>query len=125
MKVSLDTHVALWWYQNPKLLSKEALAIMENDENTIYLSTVVVWEIMIKKMNSKIKVPDTIFDDFKVDFIELPIMNTHVSEIGKLKMIHRDPFDRMLLAQARVEKLTLMTRDKDILKYNDFQFIKA
>ncbi len=125
MRVNLDTHVLLWWYLNPKLLSKEAIAIIENEENVIFVSTVVTWEILLKKMTSKLKVPDGIFLDIKNDFMELPIMNEHVLEISNLKMIHRDPFDRMLIAQSRVEGLTMVTKDKNILQYRNVQLIKA
>lgn len=118
MRFSLDTHVLLWWLENPKILSKEALTTIQDGNNTIYVSSAVVWEIIIKKSLGKIQVPEDLADVIKANkFLDLPVTSKHALALEKLPLIHRDPFDRIIIAQAQCEGVTLITRDPDMHKY--------
>lgn len=125
MNLLLDTHALLWWYENPKLLSEEARRAIENGDNDVYISAVVFWEISIKSMAGKLVVPDDIYDRALTDFYELPISANHAKQIKNLVPIHTDPFDRLLIAQAKIENLVLVTRDNQILKYSEIEFLIA
>jgi PIN domain nuclease of toxin-antitoxin system len=118
MKILLDTHVILWWYAMPKLLSPEARELIEDTQNSLFASAVATWELCIKRMLGKISFPDRLLDKMAIDMIELPVSSQHAREIVNLEKIHKDPFDRLLIAQARVDDLPLMTRDKTIKKYS-------
>jgi PIN domain nuclease of toxin-antitoxin system len=125
MNLLLDTHAMLWWYENPKLLSEEARKAIENGDNDVFISAVVFWEISIKSMTGKLVVPDTIYERALTDFFELPISSNHARMITNLEPIHTDPFDRLLLSQAKSENLVLVTRDSLVLKYSDIKFLVA
>jgi len=126
MRILLDTHVYLWWLDNPVLLSKKAVELIENPNNTIYISAVVSWEISIKASVGKLNVSSDVMDYIvKNSFIELPITVKHTRELVALENLHKDPFDRILLAQAKSEKLTFITRDSQCLKYKDVKLIKG
>ena len=125
MNLLLDTHVLLWWLDDNPTLSKKAKAAIADGKNLVFISTSVIWEIRIKQALGKIKVPD----DFRKVLDEQPfemlnISAEHAHAIGELPPHHRDPFDRMLVAQAKVEGLTIITRDKNIKKYK-VPFIEA
>lgn len=125
MTYILDTHVLLWWLDDPKLLSKETQNILHDISNIIYVSSVSTWEIVIKQSLGKLKVPRQIFDVIdKESFFELPISIKHTKCLSTLPDYHRDPFDRLLIAQAIIEKSTLITSDKMIAKYS-IPIIKA
>ena len=118
MPYLLDTHILLFWYDNPKLLSDKARAIIENPNNVVFISSVSTWEIAIKKSLGKLNVPDRLFDLVKNgDFLELPITIAHTKKLLSLPDHHRDPFDRLLIAQAMEENATFITRDEKIIKY--------
>ncbi|MBA7578156.1 hypothetical protein ES708_20012 [subsurface metagenome] len=119
-----DTHVFLWAMVEPKKLSQPAAQIIENEQNELLLSSVVVWEIVIKRKIGKI-----VFQNYNLEifihrvieeygFIPLPITIAHALEMENLPGIHRDPFDRMLISQARVAKATLITSDRIIQSYD-------
>jgi PIN domain nuclease of toxin-antitoxin system len=118
MRVSLDTHVAIWWYQKPELLKEATLSILADKNNIVYVSAAVLWEISIKISLKKLKISARFFDYIIDDFQELPISWKHANEVKNLPAIHQDPFDRLLIAQAKTDDLTLITSDKNILKYN-------
>lgn len=119
MKYLIDTHILLWWFQNPSLLSNRAREIISNPNNVVMVSSVSTWEIVIKKSLGKLKAPDKIFDlIIKENFLELPVTINHTRHLQKLKKHHNDPFDHLLIAQAKTENLTLLTRDRKIQKYN-------
>jgi PIN domain nuclease of toxin-antitoxin system len=124
MNILLDTHVVIWWYEDPQLLLDGARKLIENKENTLFLSPAVVWEISIKQSLKKLKVPDGLIDKAILDLIEIPIMIKHTQVLKNLPLIHHDPFDRILIAQAKADDLYLMTRDKQIAKY-DIRVINA
>jgi len=115
----LDTHAALWWLSDDPTLSASARAMIADPENTVFLSAVVVWEIRIKQGIGKLDLPDDfgeVLDSQR--FPELPVTVDHAHAIADLPSIHRDPFDRMLVAQAIVERMTIVTRDKSIAAYD-------
>jgi len=114
----LDTHVALWGITADSTLDDEFLDRLRHDPD-IFLSTVTLWEITIKQTAGKLGGPPDLTERVRdMGFRELPITHTHCIGAGRLPVHHRDPFDRMLVAQARVEGLTLVTRDSDIQKYD-------
>jgi len=124
MKVLLDTHVVLWWYDDPKAILAESRNIIENPDNEIYLSPIVIWEVLIKSGLKKVFVPDKLLERAATDFTELPLTINHSKTFSTIKKMHNDPFDLLLIAQAKAEDLFLMTRDKVILKY-DIKLLKA
>jgi PIN domain nuclease of toxin-antitoxin system len=114
----VDTHVVLWGLAADPELSDEMLDRLRHDPE-IYLSPVSVWEIAIKQSLGKLKGPADLADRVcEMGFRDLPVTNAHAILAGRLPAHHRDPFDRMLVAQATVEGLTLVTRDPEILRYD-------
>lgn len=118
MRLLADTHVFLWWLRNDPALGVNTRELLGSADNEIYLSAVSVWEIGMKKALGKLKAPDRL-DQIAADrgFIGLPITLTHADAAGKLEYHHADPFDRMLVAQARLEGLALVTADERIARY--------
>lgn len=118
MSLLLDTHVALWGLAGDPRLSDEFLERLRHDPD-IYLSPVTVWEVALKQALGKLTGPGDLAERVRdMGFGELPITNAHAILAGRLPLHHRDPFDRMLVAQATVEGLTLVTRDPGIHKYD-------
>jgi PIN domain nuclease of toxin-antitoxin system len=121
VKLLLDTHLLLWSAGRPDRLSNEARALIEAPDNELFFSSASLWEVVIKRGLGR--------DDFKVDarllrrglldngYSELPIGSEHVVAIDNLPAIHKDPFDRILVAQAQVEGITLLTADPTVAKY--------
>ena len=118
MNLLLDTHTLIWALEdNPSLSALARVAIVDG-ENMVFVSAVSVWEISIKKALGKLEAPDTLLDEIeRIRFTPLDITLEHADRAGKLPAIHLDPFDRMLIAQAQSEQLTLVTRDAEIQKY--------
>lgn len=124
MRFLLDTHVFLWWL-NTTSLSKEASQIISDSTNLIFVSAATAWEISIKKALRKLEAPDDLEDALLVNsFLSLPITVPHALLAGQLPFHHDDPFDRLLIAQSKIEGLTLVTRDKKQMLY-DVQIIGA
>ena len=118
MNYLLDTHTLIWTLENNPTLSQKARNAIVAGENVIFVSPVSAWEISIKKANGKLDVPDNLYEEIKLHrFTELKINFTHAQLAGSLPDIHKDPFDRMLISQAIIEKLTLITRDNQIAQY--------
>jgi PIN domain nuclease of toxin-antitoxin system len=115
----LDTHVLLWWLGDPVKIGKTTTGILRNPANLVFVSAVSIWEINIKKAAGRLIIPDEFESILKTEsrFSELPIRYDHAFQVGKLPPFHMDPFDRMLVAQASLEKLTLLTVDKLIQQY--------
>lgn len=120
MRYLIDTHIYLWWLKNSPDLSKEARTIITNAEE-VYVSSASIWEIGIKVNLKKIKVDVfNMVEEIEANgFIELPITSKHAAAVSKLESLHRDPFDRMLIAQAITEPLRFLTADKFLKKYSD------
>jgi PIN domain nuclease of toxin-antitoxin system len=121
MKLLLDTHLLLWAAGEPKRLSKQARTLIDNPNNELLFSAASLWEIAIKRGLGR--------EDFRVDarllrrglldngYSELPIVSDHVVATESLPLIHKDPFDRILVAQATVEGVTLLTMDSVVSQY--------
>ena len=125
MNILLDTHVLIWALENNPTLSDDARSSIIRASNMVFVSSVSIWEIGIKKSLGKLETPDNLAEEIKLHrFTPLSISYDHAELAGKLPDIHRDPFDRMLIAQAIIEKLTLVTRDKLIPRY-DVKTLKA
>ena len=117
-RVLLDTHALLWWLADHKALGKSAREIIADERNTIYVSAATTWEISIKKAKGLLSAPDDIDGIMDEEGFEpLPITTFHGERAGELPDIHRDPFDRMLVAQAQAEGLEILTKDTEIPKY--------
>ena len=117
-KLLLDTHTLLWWLADDPQLGSRARARIEDERNTVFVSAASAWEISIKKALGKLEAPDNL-DSFVEDegFSKLAISFFHGEKAGELPPLHRDPFDRMLIAQAQAEGLDIVTRDAMIAKY--------
>lgn len=126
MNYLLDTHIFVWWSEDPSKLSQAARDAIKNPDNTIYVSSAAIWEIVIKTSLGRMEAPEdplaVIYDE---EFIPLPIQPEHAVELRSVEHIHGDPFDRIQIAQAKAENLTLITHDKTILKYADLETIKS
>lgn len=119
MRLLLDTHIYLWWDDGGAKLSKVVDAALRNPDNTIYVSAASVWEIAIKRSLGKLAFGKAIAASIAINqFNQLPITPEHAEEAAALPRLHRDPFDHLLIAQARIEQLTLVTTDAKIRKYS-------
>lgn len=121
-KYLLDTHTLLWWESNADLLSPAAFALLSDRTNTILLSVASLWEMQIKLQTGRLKLALQLEEMVTNQIIEnqvilLPVLFPHVLELDKLSMYHRDPFDRILVAQALVEDVAIISRDSQIAKY--------
>lgn len=118
MKYLIDTHVALWWLGASPELSDELTELLRT-EPAVYMSAVTPWEIALKHSLGKLPGPPGLLDRVRdLQFRQLPITTRHGMRTGELPWHHRDPFDRMLVAQAQSEELTIVTRDTWITKYD-------
>ncbi|MCL4217973.1 MAG: type II toxin-antitoxin system VapC family toxin, partial [Candidatus Hydrogenedentes bacterium] len=107
MNLLLDTHTLLWWLDDDSALSPEARACIGNTHHVVHVSAVTAWEISIKKALGKLEAPgDLDVAILASGFKELPITMAHALAVGILPKHHSDPFDRMLVAQAKLENLT-------------------
>lgn len=118
MRLLVDSQVLLWWLQaDPRLAATVAEAMADGD-NVLYLSAASVWELSIKQSIGKLRVDvDLRSHAIEQGFIELPVTGAHATAIRDLPFHHKDPFDRMLVAQATVEGLTLVTADDALAAY--------
>ena len=117
-KILIDTHVLLWWLVDDKSLGQLTKTLISDPRNEIFVSGATSWEISIKKKKGLLEAPDDIDGIVEEEgFSKLPISLFHGDLAGSLEEIHRDPFDRMLIAQAQSEGLELMTVDGIIPKY--------
>ena len=125
MNILLDTHVLIWALENNPTLSDLSRNSIINGSNQVFVSSVSVWEIGIKRNLGKLDTPDNLLEEIQEHrFTPLHVNLEHAQLAGTLPNIHKDPFDRMLVAQAIIEKLTLVTRDELIPKY-DVRTLKA
>jgi PIN domain nuclease of toxin-antitoxin system len=118
MSLLLDTHVVLWWLTDDPTLSEEIKTRLDHEPD-IWVSAATIWEVSIKQAIGKLaesaELPERIRGS---GFRELSISFDHVIAAGRLPPLHRDPFDRMLVAQARCDDLTLVTRDPRCKQYD-------
>jgi PIN domain nuclease of toxin-antitoxin system len=122
VKLLLDTHVWLWWNTQPERLAANARRHIGNVRNEVFLSAASVWEMAIKRRLGKLPLPEAVgsyvarrlaADDVRA----LPVTVDHASAVETLELLHRDPFDRLLIIQARHEGLRLLTVDDEVLAY--------
>ncbi len=120
MRILLDTHVLIWAFGRERRLSAEASAALAAPDNGVYVSAASIWEISIKQAMGRLDFPLTHVDErmAALQFEALMITHAHAVAAGSLPPHHNDPFDRMLIAQAQLEGLTLMTQDAAIGRYD-------
>ncbi|MGO9596826.1 MAG: type II toxin-antitoxin system VapC family toxin [Isosphaeraceae bacterium] len=118
MTLLLDTHVLLWWLDDPQHLSKAARKAITDGKNTVYVSAAVVWEIAIKRSLGKLDAPHDLEGAMTSNrFMPLPVTIPHALAVEMLPGHHRDPFDRLLIAQAHYEGFKLVSRDSHVPLY--------
>lgn len=114
----VDTQLLVWQALNDRRLSRHHRDILLSDAE-IYLSPVSIWEIEIKRLKGHLELPDSFADEVvNAGYKPLPINTEHAKQAGRLPLIHRDPFDRMLIAQAKIEGLTVLTADAHFSSYD-------
>jgi PIN domain nuclease of toxin-antitoxin system len=113
----LDTHIVLWWLADDPTLADEMKDRLDREAD-VYVSSASVWEVAIKQAIGKLEPPDLPEQMRTSGFLILDITAEHAMTAGRLPLHHRDPFDRMLVAQAQLEGLTLVTRDAHVQKYD-------
>lgn len=115
----LDTHILLWWLNDDAMLTESSRELMADPKNTIFVSSATAWEISIKKALGKIRLPGNLLEAVLSNGFEpLSITLDHAEIAGSLPPHHADPFDRMLIAQAKIEKLTLLSHDRLFERYD-------
>jgi PIN domain nuclease of toxin-antitoxin system len=119
LRLLLDTHAFLWWLQDSPRLGREARRAVADTQSIVHVSAASVWELAVKTALGKLRVdgidiPDEIAAN---GFVELPVGSRHAWHAGGLPRHHDDPFDRILIAQAQLEELTLVTHDPAFGKY--------
>ncbi len=117
-----DTHSFIWWADEPMKLSRAALAALEDEDNRLFVSDVSIWEMQIKvqlgKMKLKLPLEDLIESQQRDNEVKiLPIKTEHILALDGFPFHHKDPFDRLLIAQSKVENLMLVTLDSDFPPY--------
>lgn len=118
MRLLLDTHVVLWWLMDDPELGSEARGEIAEAEPAV-ISVASAWEIEMKRGLGRLEAPDDLEDQLlRHRFSVLPVHLAHAVKAGRLPQLHRDPFDRMLVSQAQVEDLTIVTRDPQIRQYD-------
>ena len=117
MSLFIDTHIVLWWLADDPTLADDIKERLDREAD-VYVSSATVWEVAVKQALGKLDPPDLPEQIRDSGFRLLDITAGHGIAAGRLPMHHRDPFDRMLIAQARLEGLTLVTRDAHIPKYD-------
>ncbi len=122
MMILLDTHAFLWWITDDQRLSNHAREIISNGDNELFLSAASGWEITIKVQIGRLNLPDEpkrfIPEQRKLNFIQsLPIQMSHALHVSTLPDYHRDPFDRLLVAQAQLEGMPILSADPQIAHY--------
>ena len=108
----------LWWMNGDKKLPSAAKELIGDASHLCFVSAASVWEIEIKLALGKLSLPDRFYEFLdEQDFVELPIQNSHARAIRSLPLHHKDPFDRLIIAQALIENLTVVTADNRFLQY--------
>ncbi len=122
MRVLIDTHIFLWLFAGIRISQSVKDLLLDTINNEIYVSHATAWEISIKYGTGKLELPQTpeLFVPDRIiraNFLHLPIKIQHVLQVHNLPPIHKDPFDRLLISQARVENLAILTADPNFAKY--------
>ena len=118
-RLLLDTDVFLWWLSDDPQLGKVARLAISDPRNQVFISAVSTWDVSIKKSSGKLSAPDDLDAIVEEEgFSKLPISLYHGDQAGLLPQYHKDPFDRMLVAQAQTEGLVIVTNGKFVTQYN-------
>ena len=118
-RLLLDSHVLLWALSDVSRLRESARGLIADSNNYVAVSAVSVWELGIKAAQGKLSVPDRLEEATRRSgFAELAITFAHAREAAALPPVHGDPFDRMLVAQAQIEQLEIVTRDRRLQEYD-------
>lgn len=118
MRFLIDSHLLLWWLNRDSNLSARAKALMEDPENTLFVSVATLWELRIKQQIGKLKMPKNFLATLLAEGFEpLAIAPHHTEALTNLPPHHKDPFDRMIIAQATSENLHVLTSDQQMAKY--------
>jgi PIN domain nuclease of toxin-antitoxin system len=118
VRLLLDTHVLLWWLEDCPSLSTRSRELIADPENTVFVSAVSMWEIWLKQSLGKLRLPLDFDERLAAEpFENLPLTATQARRVALLPWCHRDPFDRMLIAQAQSERLVLLTSDEALAAY--------
>jgi PIN domain nuclease of toxin-antitoxin system len=125
MRLLVDTHVAVWAVNRPSRLPLNIRAMLEDGDNDVFVSLLSIWEIAIKYPLQRHDAPPisakaAIFEFEQAGFALLPILLAHVTAVETLPLLHGDPFDRLLVAQASSEPMRLVTHDSRLREYGDF-----
>lgn len=118
-RLLLDTHALIWWMNGSSQLGPLSKQLIAERNNQIYVSAASIWEMSIKRQMGKLEVPDdldSIIDELGFDKLDISLF--HAEQAGNLPTHHKDPFDRMLIAQAQAEGLQLLSSDVHFPKYN-------
>lgn len=123
MKLLFDTHSFIWWAESPEKLAPATFAALSDSRNTRLLSVASVWEMQIKRQLGKLQLEVELKDLIETQLVAsniqlLPVELTHVLELDNLPFQHKDPFDRLLIAQANAERATLVTADPKFAAYS-------
>lgn len=130
MKLLLDTQCWLWWFIKPEKLNEETIAAIADETSELWFSVASVWEMGIKVANGKLVLPEPIdtYIDSRMVLLGgrmLEIKAGHALRAAALPLHHKDPFDRMLIAQAQIEDMTLVSADIMFEQYSDFSLLWA
>ena len=118
MRLLLDTHVVLWWLADDPQLTQDHRSLLGDQRNSCFVSAASVWEISIKRGLGKLRVAEEYLDVLKSQgFLELAVSWEHAQRVLELPEHHKDPFDRLLIAQAQTEGLTLLSVDPQVKRY--------
>ncbi|HSX20906.1 MAG TPA: type II toxin-antitoxin system VapC family toxin [Gammaproteobacteria bacterium] len=118
MRYLLDTHILLWWLTTPEKLSIKAKNIIADIDNQIFVSSVSMWEMAIKSEIGKLNIPQNLLATLRNERLQiLQLAAEEALAVADLPKIHNDPFDRMLVVQAKFNDLVFVTRDPQILEY--------
>jgi Uncharacterized protein conserved in bacteria len=119
LRLLLDANVLIWLQTAPARVAGAVTSAIEDPENAKFVSAATVWEIEIKRAAGRLDAPpDLVEATVRAGFLELPVRFEHASALRSLPRLHADPFDRLLIAQARVEGLTIVTADEQIARYD-------
>lgn len=118
MRYLLDTHIVLWWLTEPQKIQSKARKIIQDKSNEVFISSASFWEIAIKKSIGRLTMPHNLLETIAIEgFKTLPIMPEECIGVADLPMHHTDPFDRLMIMQAKLYNLVLITRDNKIPEY--------
>lgn len=118
MRYLLDTHIILWWLTEPTKLSSKIKLLIENKQNKLFVSSVSFWEMAIKQSLGRLTIPKNIIEVLIKEGLEtLALTPEEALAVSDLPYIHNDPFDRMLIVQAKLNNLILITNDSKIMEY--------